>query len=142
MRRSRRNTLQTLGVGLSAWLAGCLNDADVPSVALHTVVARNLDETRHTISVQVERDGETIIETEVALAPRKAGYDSLAVLGDDFPSTVAPHRVTGEFADGSGEFDAQLHPAPTHESDCIDVEVRITPEGQFSIWTSGTTDCE
>lgn len=135
---SRRAVLAACG-GVAT--TGCLGSgqSNEEAVILKAVEVRNLDDSAHTITGKIRRDGETILEKTVDVAPRSEGMESLAVLGQSFPDEKATYHVYCSLEESDEEVESKL--SPVLGSECIKSEIYIRNERSLEVWMGENSRC-
>lgn len=158
-RSSRRRLLHLSASGLLAGSAGCLSDlesaigsdatdhssppTETPNPVLEYVNLSNHHPKRHAVSVRITRDAEVVHEAEYrvdAFDPESDVAGTTLIEPPAFERTRGAWAVGATLDSGSARTRVDLLELP-HRGGCINVTVRITPEGDLT-WLNDTPDCQ
>ncbi|WP_148290933.1 hypothetical protein [Halorhabdus tiamatea] len=129
-----------LGSGIYVGLSGCLGLKDSRSeVILDSIIIRNIDDSSHTVSIEIYKDDEPIIKKTVTADAKSSGLDSVPTISPDVPSSPAVYQLQVDI-DGE-DTTYEIKPDRIKDSSCIQVEIRITGENELSIWSAASSKC-
>lgn len=129
----RRCFIGASGVALTTSLAGCIDTLSKDTVALEFVEVINIHESSHTISVEVEKDGEVVVRRTVNLNGLvNSKYESESLKGEWINST-GDFVIRTKLADSTDWIEVDL---PGSENTSVGVEIMVQDDGELGIFTA------
>jgi len=123
---SRRRLLAGLGAAL-ATCAGCSALGGRRRTRIGEVVLLNMDDSPHTVRLQIGSRGETLFRTRRAVPPADE-RQPVVTPADGLPTEPRRYTVTAELDDG---VDTVQRTYPSGGGDCYSVTVRVGRDGRF-----------
>ena len=121
---------RTFLVGLSASLtslAGCSSLRQRSRTHIGEIILFNMDDSFHTVRVQVQSTGDLLYETRTELSPAE---EKIPVITQDdgLPTESRNYTISAVLNDGEDSIERTY---PTKGGDCYSVTVRIGTDGTF-----------
>jgi hypothetical protein len=129
----RRQILSAIVATVAMSTAGCSRLLSSQEILIEFIEVVNLDESRHDVSVEVEKDGEIVVGETVELAALSGGeYDSATIEGP-WLDTAGDFVIRARLSSSDTWHAIDL---PGSDDTSVGVEVLIENDGSLGIFTA------
>lgn len=122
----RRTFLVGLSAGLTS-LAGCASLRQRSQTRLGEIVLSNMDDSSHTVRVQVRSSEDVFYDTSMEVPPSEEPQPVITQ-DDGLPTEPRSYTVFATLDDGRDSIERTY---PTKGGDCYSVTVRVGTDGEF-----------